>query len=136
MVGERYNVLMKEQIPAEVLKYLSENPEQVRLLMRQAKAEQIVKGSKNILAIYQPGAIGDVVMALNLVKMLKEQRPGFKVRHYCVPFVGNSIAPLMYAAGVDEIEDYKCALNTSPVFNQHFDAWRAIFRIRAYPFHE
>jgi ADP-heptose:LPS heptosyltransferase/glycosyltransferase involved in cell wall biosynthesis len=55
------------------------------------------------IAIHRPGAIGDVVMSLNLIGPLKAANPGCQVDYFCDKGIGDMLRPLMLAAGVDEV---------------------------------
>ena len=53
------------------------------------------------LALHRPGAIGDVVMILNLIPILKKKYPNHEVHFYCHPSIGGGLAPLFDMAGID-----------------------------------
>ena len=57
------------------------------------------------IAINRPGAIGDIMMTLNLVPMLRAANPGHVLHYACSSSIGAELAGLMNAAGIDVIED-------------------------------
>jgi SAM-dependent methyltransferase len=52
------------------------------------------------IALVRPGAIGDVLMILNLVPALREKHPGHIIHVYCAPWIGQELGYLMQMAGV------------------------------------
>jgi ADP-heptose:LPS heptosyltransferase/glycosyltransferase involved in cell wall biosynthesis/SAM-dependent methyltransferase len=57
------------------------------------------------IAICRPGAIGDVIMTLNLVPLLQQQWPLHEVHYYCHPSIGAGLRDLILASGVIAIGD-------------------------------
>jgi len=57
------------------------------------------------IAICRPGAIGDVIMTLNLVPLLRQQWPLHEVHYYCHPSIGAGLRDLLLASGVTVIGD-------------------------------
>jgi len=57
------------------------------------------------IALHRPGAIGDILMTLNLVPKLREAYPGYDIHYFCATSIGEELRPLMYAAGIDVIMD-------------------------------
>ena len=57
------------------------------------------------IAICRPGAIGDVLMTLNLVPLLRQKWPGHEIHYYCHPNIGSELKDLICASGVDEVRD-------------------------------
>ena len=57
------------------------------------------------IALHRPGAIGDVIMTLNLIPLLKKRYPKHEIHYFCHPVIGESLSELMYQAGVDEWHD-------------------------------
>lgn len=57
------------------------------------------------IALIRPGALGDIIMTLQLIPLLKELNPGRKIHYYChrsyLPLLHN----LMTQAGVDNVYD-------------------------------
>jgi hypothetical protein len=58
-----------------------------------------------MVAVFRPGAIGDVLMTLNLVPALRERFPGHLVHFYCHRWIGQQLGALMQMAGVTEWKD-------------------------------
>jgi ADP-heptose:LPS heptosyltransferase/glycosyltransferase involved in cell wall biosynthesis len=81
----------------------------------------------NGIALNRPGAIGDIIMTLNLIPELKKQNPGQKISYFCHPSIGSALFELMKDAGVDEVRD----------FNE-FDASKfdKAINLVGYPLHE
>jgi ADP-heptose:LPS heptosyltransferase/SAM-dependent methyltransferase len=67
---------------------------------------RITRLTTNHYAVCRPGAIGDVIMTLNIIPEFKESLPAGSVLHYfCHPSIGEQLGPLLIAAGVDLVED-------------------------------
>lgn len=81
------------------------------------------------LALLRPGAIGDVIMTLNLVPALKTRHPGTEIHYFCAEAIGRELWPLMAAAGVDAWEPYERLRDRNGDFDH-------VFRLLGYPLHE
>jgi ADP-heptose:LPS heptosyltransferase/SAM-dependent methyltransferase len=81
------------------------------------------------IALHRPGAIGDIVMTLNLVPQLKAAHPGHAIRYFCDPSIGVALSELMVAAGVDSIE-------SSAAFAEAAAACAHSFNLVGYPLAE
>jgi ADP-heptose:LPS heptosyltransferase/SAM-dependent methyltransferase len=81
------------------------------------------------LALHRPGAIGDIMMTLNLVPLLKRAHAGLAIHYACDPALGRALAELMQAAGVDVIED--CT-----DFAARAGAYQRSFNLVGYPLSE
>lgn len=59
------------------------------------------------IALCRPGAIGDVLMTLNLIPALRDANPGLQVHYFTSPAIGanDALGGIMRAAGVDLIMD-------------------------------
>lgn len=55
------------------------------------------------IAIVRPGAIGDIIMTLNLIPLVKQRYPGYKIDYFCHPNIGKELSTLMYEAGINKI---------------------------------
>ncbi|MCI4435894.1 MAG: methyltransferase domain-containing protein [Ignisphaera sp.] len=64
--------------------------------------QEIKKAAKKKIAMHRPGAIGDIIMTLNLVPKLKEQFPDYEIDYFCDPGIGNSLEPLFKLAGISK----------------------------------
>jgi ADP-heptose:LPS heptosyltransferase len=73
----------------------------------------------------RPGAIGDVLMTLSLVKLHKEKHPGDWVIYQAAPSIADLLRPIMLEAGVDEV----ATTDEQVVCDKRVD-------IIGYPFHE
>jgi len=67
------------------------------------QADQPRAAAKRRLALLRPGAIGDVIMTLNLVPLLRRRYPDHEVHYFTRCSYG--LEGLMDAAGVDQIRD-------------------------------
>jgi ADP-heptose:LPS heptosyltransferase/SAM-dependent methyltransferase len=54
------------------------------------------------IALHRPGAIGDIIMTLGLVPLLKQKYPNYEIHYFCDAAIGQGLAPLMKAAGVNK----------------------------------
>jgi glycosyltransferase involved in cell wall biosynthesis/ADP-heptose:LPS heptosyltransferase len=79
------------------------------------------------IAICRPGAIGDVLMSLNLVPLLRQKWPLHDVHYYCHPHIGSGLRDLILASGVTEIGD---ASQLNP------GKYAKVFNLVGYPLHE
>jgi ADP-heptose:LPS heptosyltransferase len=68
--------------------------------------ERIKVLSSKRIALYRPGALGDVIMTLNLIGPIKKKYPEYYIDYYCSKEIGDSIGYLMKQAGIDEIYEY------------------------------
>jgi ADP-heptose:LPS heptosyltransferase len=53
------------------------------------------------IALHRPGAIGDIIMTLSLVPLLKKKYPEHEIHYFCNGTIGNMLVRLMQAAGVN-----------------------------------
>jgi ADP-heptose:LPS heptosyltransferase/glycosyltransferase involved in cell wall biosynthesis/2-polyprenyl-3-methyl-5-hydroxy-6-metoxy-1,4-benzoquinol methylase len=81
------------------------------------------------IALNRPGAIGDIMMTLNLLPMLRAAHPGHAIHYACHPALGQALAELMTAAGVDVIED-------STDFMERAGEYTRAFNLIGYPLAE
>jgi|GEM_PF-2330538 len=81
------------------------------------------------IALHRPGAIGDIMMTLNLVPLLRTAYPGHAIHYACDPAIGAALADLMRAAGVDEVEDCNG-------FMERSDSYTRTFNLVGYPLNE
>jgi ADP-heptose:LPS heptosyltransferase len=100
-------------------------------IRRLEAAQGAVKASpaRPRIALHRPGAIGDIMMTLNLVPLLRTAYPGHAIHYACDPAIGAALADLMRAAGVDEIEDCNG-------FMERSDNYTRTFNLVGYPLHE
>ena len=71
------------------------------------QAPAIVKGLRPKIALHRPGAIGDILMTLNLIPAFKEANPGVDVHYFCDARLGapDALGQIMIEAGVDMVLD-------------------------------
>jgi ADP-heptose:LPS heptosyltransferase len=79
--------------------------------------------------LHRPGAIGDIMITLNLVPLLRAAHPGHAIHYACDAAIGAALADLMRAAGVDEVEDCNGFIERS-------DNYTRTFNLIGYPLHE
>jgi ADP-heptose:LPS heptosyltransferase len=53
------------------------------------------------IALHRPGAIGDIIMTLSLVPLLKQKYPEHDIHYFCHPTIGRLLTRLMQMAGID-----------------------------------
>ena len=79
------------------------------------QAPGILKGLRPKIALHRPGAIGDILMTLNLIPAFKEENPGVDVHYFCDEKLGrpDALGSIMVQAGVDMV-----------MASQTLDNWR------------
>lgn len=67
----------------------------------------IVKGLRRMVALHRPGAIGDILMTLNLLPAFKEANPDTDVHYFCsAGLMGqDALGSIIIAAGADAVMD-------------------------------
>ncbi len=88
-----------------------------------------VRASAPRIALHRPGAIGDILMTLNLVPLLRAAHPGHSIHYACERNIGAGLADVMRAAGVDSVVD--CA-----GFAPRQDEYARTFNLIGYPLAE
>lgn len=81
------------------------------------------------IAINRPGAIGDIIMILNLVPSLKEKHPDYQIDFYCAEHIGNGLRYIMEYAGINKIFPHT-------VLAENKKRYLKVFNLIGYPFHE
>jgi glycosyltransferase involved in cell wall biosynthesis/ADP-heptose:LPS heptosyltransferase len=81
------------------------------------------------IAVCRPGAIGDVLMTLNLIPLLRSTYPGHAIHYFCSRAIGQALGQIMSGAGVDVIED-------SDRFAARHGEYVRAFNLIGYPLHE
>jgi len=81
------------------------------------------------IAICRPGAIGDVLMTLNLVPLLREKWPLHDIHYYCHPSIVLAIKNIILASGVTEVCDSRSLLAET-------GGYARVFNLVGYPLHE
>jgi ADP-heptose:LPS heptosyltransferase len=84
-------------------------------------SKQSVLSSRPKIALHRPGAIGDIIMTLSLILLLKRKYPEHEIHYFCVPSIGKGLHNLMTAAGVDKILDTKNRPPTDPTYDKYFN---------------
>jgi glycosyltransferase involved in cell wall biosynthesis/ADP-heptose:LPS heptosyltransferase len=87
--------------------------------------------ARSKIAICRPGAIGDVLMSLNLVPLLRQQWPLHDVHYYCHPSIGSELGlrGVILASGVAEVCD-------ASRFIAETGNYARAFNLVGYPLHE
>lgn len=88
---------------------------------KDAPAPAVVKRLRQLIALHRPGAIGDILMTLNLIPLLREANPDADIHYFCSPNIGapDALGGLMHQAGVDVIMD--CA--NAQQWRGSYDRW-------------
>lgn len=79
----------------------------MRIARLKAGPPPLVRTKHDAIAICRPGAIGDILMTLNLIPALKAANPGVPIWYFCAPQYGaeDALGWLMREAGVDQVMD-------------------------------
>lgn len=78
------------------------------------------------IALHRPGAIGDIIMTLNVCELLQAKYPGYEIHYFCHPGIGKGLEPLFKAAGITAWHDFK---TIGPDYEQ-------IFNLIGYPLND
>ena len=92
-------------------------------------AIDVTASSRLKIAICRPGAIGDVLMTLNLVPLLRQKWPLHDVHYYCHPIIGGALRNVILASGVAEVCDSRSLLAEA-------GSYARVFNLVGYPLHE
>ena len=78
-----------------------------RLLASNDAPPAILTNRRRRIALVRPGAIGDILMTLNLIPAFKAANPDTEVDYFCAAQYGrpDALMPIMLAAGVDRVMD-------------------------------
>jgi ADP-heptose:LPS heptosyltransferase/SAM-dependent methyltransferase len=87
------------------------------------------RSQKPKIALHRPGAIGDIIMTLALVPLLKQKYPEHEIEYFCHPSIGTQLGRLMIAAGVNRGVD--CAK-----LEERKDQFDHVFNLIGYPLHQ
>jgi len=88
----------------EALAWARKAREQIRV-EDQEWDNRIAGLEKKQVAFVRPGAIGDIIMTMNLVSLYKKQNPDHVVHYFCAAPIGNQLREFMERSGVDEVKD-------------------------------
>ena len=99
--------------------------------LKNASGPFISSRKQAAIALCRPGAIGDVLMTLNLIPALREANPGLAVHYFTSPAIGahDALGGIMRAAGVDLIMD--CA-----AWSQWAKNYERAIPLVGYPLHD
>jgi len=90
-----------------------------------------IKNARRKVALVRPGAIGDILMTLNLVPLFKEANPDADVTFFCAAEYGkpDSLLPFILAAGCVRVMD-------SANINAWAKSFDQVINLVGYPLHE
>jgi ADP-heptose:LPS heptosyltransferase len=88
------------RLPASEVERIRANRQFARDKLTPASA---VQAPPPPVALYRPGAIGDIIITLRLVPDLRRAHPDRPIHYFCDRNIGNGLRELMLAAGVDEV---------------------------------
>ena len=74
-----------------------------KLPAAESKASTDRRATKRRVVWHRPGAIGDVLITLNFVKLYKKENPNDWVIYKTAPSTASMLRPIMLEAGVDEV---------------------------------
>lgn len=89
--------------------------------------EAITTSAVKKIALHRPGAIGDILMTLNLVPLIRQKWPDHDIHYYCHPSIGSALKDIILASGVAEVRD------SSEI---DADGYAAVFDLVGYPLRE
>lgn len=81
------------------------------------------------IALHLPGAIGDIIMTLNLIPELQKKYPEHTIDYFCNPYIGQGLKYLMVSAGINKILE-----NTA--YRDSIKNYAHAFNLVGYPFKE
>lgn len=70
------------------------------------------------IALHRPGAIGDIIMTLNLMPLLRQKYPKHEIHYFCHPGIGSNLSELMAQAGVKQWHDNNTLSEKASEFEQ------------------
>jgi glycosyltransferase involved in cell wall biosynthesis/ADP-heptose:LPS heptosyltransferase len=102
-----------------------------RLRMSMMQSPLVKPAQKPMIALHRPGAIGDILMTLNLVPLLKAKYPDHAIHYYCadVFMQRHQLGSIILQAGVDMVCD-------SATFDAKRLQYAQAFSLVGYPLHE
>ena len=76
--------------------------------------------------MHRPGAIGDIIMTLNLIPQLKEKYPNYEIDYFCDAGIGKSLEDFFISAGISKWYDF----NNLSIFEHEYEH---VFNMIGYP---
>lgn len=73
------------------------------------------------VAFVRPGAFGDVIMTMNLIRPFKQANPGTEIHYYTSKMVMDELAPLLFEAGVSKVSALEELKGKEGWYNNIFD---------------
>jgi ADP-heptose:LPS heptosyltransferase/SAM-dependent methyltransferase len=83
------------------------------------------------IALHRPGAIGDIIMTLCLVPLLKRKYPEHEIHYLCHPTMAG-LGRLMKSVGIDRMVDCSVLGDLDP----RYKFYDKVFNLIGYPLHE
>ena len=121
---------LKREIEGGVVDELEElaaDPGAVRAAVSEVLEPLTAAPPRKQMALHRPGAVGDVLMTLNLVPLLRRKWFDHDIHYYCHPSIGSELKALILASGVTEVRD-------STQFNA--SGYASTWNLIGYPLHE
>jgi glycosyltransferase involved in cell wall biosynthesis/2-polyprenyl-3-methyl-5-hydroxy-6-metoxy-1,4-benzoquinol methylase len=97
-------------------------------LISQNYLKKTTKKVKQI-ALNRPGAVGDILITLNLIPSLKKKHPNCKIHYYCHPAIGAELELMFKDAGVDAWFDFNTLAGKAHEYEK-------VINLIGYPLHE
>lgn len=98
--------------------------ERIKYLQSLVKEADVVSTKK--IALNRPGAIGDIIMTLNLLPGLMKKYPGYEIDYFCDSRIGESLSELFKQAGINRWYDF----NSLPMLEHDYEQ---VFNMIGYP---
>lgn len=106
-------------------------PDDAEWNARIARLEDVLLGDTKVIALHRPGAIGDILMTLNLVPTILSENPDCEVWYFCDESIGrdDALGGVMYMAGVHKVLPASALERWAPRMHR-------IVNLVGYPLHE
>jgi ADP-heptose:LPS heptosyltransferase len=91
--------------------------------------DRVARLSRKTVAFHRPGAIGDIIMTLNLIPLWKQQNPDYEVHYFCNKKIGDELLFLFEQAGVEVVDD-------TVVFESKKNRYQKVYNLVGYPLQE
>ena len=100
--------------------------ERVKYLESLVGEKQSIATKPKKIALHRPGAIGDIIMTLNLIPQLKEKYPNYEIDYFCDAGIGKSLEDFFISAGISKWYDF----NNLSIFEHEYEH---VFNMIGYP---
>lgn len=104
-MGDMPSALLFAERAAQLIE--GDDPEWDARIARLRSLQRSLSPKMDAIALCRPGAIGDVLMTLNIIPSLRAQNPGRKIFYFTSPGLAgpDALGSLLHAAGVDTVMD-------------------------------